>query len=283
MVMARAAAHLTPMARTADTFPTIPQAAVLLLANFLLQFGVGVALQDHRRSLGLDDDHIAALAMLVANGLLLVTVLQIQQRSHRDLLHSSASSAWVTTVLLVPPTLLLVPLVLHLDMALSSLLARVLPLSPWEEQAFANMVNGSLGSVVAACVLAPLLEEMLFRGVLLRSFLAQYPRGQAISASALLFGVAHLNIYQFALAFWLGLLLGWLYERSRSLIPCIALHAALNTWVVVSSSPGQGASADAAAFTPATWAAALLAAVLGGALLHRLLLRPRARPPTDRG
>jgi membrane protease YdiL (CAAX protease family) len=38
------------------------------------------------------------------------------------------------------------------------------------------------------------LEEMLFRGIVLRSFLLLYPRGAAIAGSAILFGFAHLNI-----------------------------------------------------------------------------------------
>lgn len=39
---------------------------------------------------------------------------------------------------------------------------------------------------------------------------------------ALEFSVAHMNDYQFAVASMIGVLLGWLYERTRSLIPCSA-------------------------------------------------------------
>ena len=261
-----------------DSFPSIPQAVLLLLAGFLLQYVLGAALYDHRRVLDLGEHEVNALVMLLSNGLVLATVLHFQRRSHRDLLHSSESSALATTALLVPPVLLVVPLILLLDYALMSILERIFPLSRWEEQAFSEMVASSVGAVVATCVLAPVLEEMLFRGVLLRSFLGKHPRWAAISASALLFGFAHLNVYQFALAFWLGLFLGWLYERSRSLIPCIALHAALNSWVVMSEQGSGAQSSSPHEFSLLTWFAALVSASLGLWLLRRLLVGAGAQP-----
>jgi hypothetical protein len=81
------------------------------------------------------------------------------------------------------------------------------------------------------CVIAPVVEEMFFRGIVLRSFLHRYDRARSIWGSALLFGAAHLNVYQFFVALLVGGLSGWLYERGRSLLPCIALHVAFNTAV----------------------------------------------------
>jgi membrane protease YdiL (CAAX protease family) len=78
---------------------------------------------------------------------------------------------------LVPPVLLLVPLTMMLDGVLIDCLEALLPVSAWEQQAFAGMVAGTLPAVVATCIVAPVVEEMLFRGILLRSFLEQYPRG----------------------------------------------------------------------------------------------------------
>lgn len=265
------------MQRSEDAFPTIQQSALLLLASFLLQYVVAIALYDYRRSIGLGEHELAALSMLLGNGLLLATVLHFQRRNHRDLLHSATASALATTTLLVPPVLLLVPLITLLDNSLITFLERVFPLSRWEEEAFAHMVAGSVGAVVATCILAPVLEEMLFRGVLLRSFLQQHQRWHAISVSALFFGFAHLNIYQFVLAFWLGLFLGWLYERSRSLIPCIALHGALNSWVVLSAQGAQGQSDTNAEFSAIAWSASILAASLGAWLLRRFLIGSSSR------
>lgn len=269
------------MQRNEDAFPTIQQAALLLLTSFLLQYVIGIVLYDYRRSIDLGEHELTALSMLLSNGLLLATVLHFQRRSHLDLLHSSPASVLATSALLVPPVLLLVPLITLLDYTLIYLLERVFPLSRWEEQAFAHMVAGSVGSVVTTCILAPVLEEMLFRGVLLRSFLHQLPRWYAISVSALFFGFAHLNIYQFVLAFWLGLFLGWLYERSRSLIPCIALHASLNSWVFFSAQGVQGQNSTNTEFSAVEWSTSILAALFGAWLLRRFLIGSSSRTPNN--
>lgn len=85
---------------------------------------------------------------------------------------------------------------------------------------------------LVVCILAPLAEEVIFRGAVLRTMLEHWEgskRWTAIIISALLFGIAHMNPAQMPHAFLLGLLIGWLYERSRSLIPCVVLHCANNT------------------------------------------------------
>jgi len=80
-----------------------------------------------------------------------------------------------------------------------------------------------IGSIVG-----PLLEEYLFRGVLLRGLLRNYSPWVAIWQSALLFGVFHMNPSQSLSAMLLGLLLGWLYYRTQSLALCVSLHALNN-------------------------------------------------------
>jgi hypothetical protein len=84
---------------------------------------------------------------------------------------------------------------------------------------------------VAVGILAPMAEEVVFRGAILRTLLQKWEdkRWWAIVISALLFALAHLNPAQMPHAFLMGLLLGWLYERSRSLIPSVVLHCANNT------------------------------------------------------
>ena len=85
---------------------------------------------------------------------------------------------------------------------------------------------------LVVCILAPLAEEVVFRGAVLRTMLEHWEgskRWTAIIISALLFGLAHMNPAQIPHAFLMGVLLGWIYERSRSLIPCVVLHCANNT------------------------------------------------------
>ena len=79
-------------------------------------------------------------------------------------------------------------------------------------------------------LLAPLAEEMVFRGAILRSLLRwkQNP-WVGIAISALLFAVIHVNPAQMPHAFLIGLLLGWMYWRTDSIVPGVVYHWVNNT------------------------------------------------------
>jgi glutamate-5-semialdehyde dehydrogenase len=89
------------------------------------------------------------------------------------------------------------------------------------------MSTAWLGPALAV-VIAPLTEEIIFRGVILRGLLGRWRPWIAITASALLFALMHLNPAQTPVALILGLLLGWVYARTRSLGLCILGHALNN-------------------------------------------------------
>lgn len=79
-------------------------------------------------------------------------------------------------------------------------------------------------------ILAPICEEIIFRGFLLRG-LRSCGNGFAIVISALLFGAYHGNFGQLPYAFTVGLLYGWLACASNSLLPTLILHAVNNALV----------------------------------------------------
>ena len=85
---------------------------------------------------------------------------------------------------------------------------------------------------LAIGILAPLAEELVFRGAVLRTLLRLLgPRrhGLAILVSAVLFGAVHLNLPQFVHATLIGLLLGWMYYRTNSIISGVVFHWINNT------------------------------------------------------
>ena len=92
-------------------------------------------------------------------------------------------------------------------------------------------VLGTQGGYIVICLLAPVAEELVFRGAILRALLAWKPerRWLMIVVSALIFAVVHLNPDQMPHAFMAGLLLGWMYMRTGSVIPGIAFHLVNNT------------------------------------------------------
>jgi membrane protease YdiL (CAAX protease family) len=255
------------------TFPSAVEAFFLFVALFVVEYVLGLALFDARAVLGLSSSQLMVMVMLLGNGVLLSAILHFKGLGYRGLLHPTATSPWATAVFLVPLLLLLVPGLMLCLQVVVEWVTVWFPLSRAEEAMFSRMDGQDLATALAVCVVAPVVEEMLFRGVVLRSFLQQYDRRQAIWGSALLFAVAHLNIYQFVVALGMGLVLGWLYERSRSLIPCIALHAAYNTGTgVLAQAMGEGRDAAVASLPISVWAAALGAAALAVLGLRRLLV-----------
>ena len=93
----------------------------------------------------------------------------------------------------------------------------------------ANPVTGTLALVVVA----PITEEIICRRWLLESLLQRYRPGISIAISAAAFGAMHMNPWQFFYATALGLGLGWLYWRTRSVVLCMMWHALNNSLAVI--------------------------------------------------
>ena len=88
-------------------------------------------------------------------------------------------------------------------------------------------------SALALAVWTPVAEEMFFRGFVLRGLANRWRFGPALVASAVVFAALHLAPALLLPVFVTGLLLGFLYHRTGSLWPCIAVHAAQNLIAVL--------------------------------------------------
>jgi uncharacterized protein len=132
---------------------------------------------------------------------------------------------------LLPPSMLL-PLALGsvaLLFGVSGPISSALPVPEATENALAEMA-GQTGflTFLFFVIAAPILEEAIFRGVILDGLLRRYSPQKSILLSSFLFGAVHLNAVQFVTGMVIGLFAGWVYYRSRSLLACIAIHLAAN-------------------------------------------------------
>ena len=103
------------------------------------------------------------------------------------------------------------------------------------QQIITSMMKEPWG-YVAVGILAPLAEEVVFRGAILRTLLGIMSKKNhwvAIMISAAIFGIVHANLAQFINALLMGLILGWMYYRTGSLVPGILLHWVNNTMAYV--------------------------------------------------
>lgn len=84
------------------------------------------------------------------------------------------------------------------------------------------------------CIFAPFVEEMIFRGSVLKMLLRiNKHKWGAIAISALIFSLMHMNPAQMPYAFIAGLFLGWLYARTGSILPGVVFHWVNNTTVFI--------------------------------------------------
>ena len=81
---------------------------------------------------------------------------------------------------------------------------------------------------ISSCIMAPFFEEILYRGILLNGLLKKYSYKKAIIYSALIFGIAHMNLPQGINAFLLGVIIGLAYYYTRSIYVCMGMHFANN-------------------------------------------------------
>lgn len=91
-----------------------------------------------------------------------------------------------------------------------------------------NSILLKITIVIFAGIIAPITEEILFRGILYRFFKNYLHRYLAVSLSAFLFAIMHFHLATFLPLFLLGLLLARSFERTGSITSPIILHACFN-------------------------------------------------------
>lgn len=147
---------------------------------------------------------------------------------------------------------------------LANLVTWALPLPPALARLFDQLTGGDpLVSLFTLSVVAPLTEEALFRGLLLRGFARRYGPVAGVVLSSALFALFHLNVWQALAAFAAGLYLGWVYLSTRSLLFPMGVHALFNGLPVALAAAGftvtgynTPVSAGTVEFQPAAWVAA---------------------------
>ena len=88
----------------------------------------------------------------------------------------------------------------------------------------------SLILVLYSVLIGPVCEELIFRGLTLKYAKRAMPFWVANLLQALLFGVFHMNMIQGVYAFVVGIVLGFICEKSHSIYPSMLFHILFNIW-----------------------------------------------------
>jgi len=92
--------------------------------------------------------------------------------------------------------------------------------------------GGRLWLIALAVVAAPLCEEFIFRGLIYGGLRRSLPVWQAVAASAAIFAVVHPPISMLPV-FVVGLCTAWTYERSKTLLAPMLVHAVYNAVIML--------------------------------------------------
>lgn len=114
---------------------------------------------------------------------------------------------------------------------------KAIPPPPWFWEMFNKIFEsdyGIYGAILKVVIMAPVIEELIFRGVIMHGLMRNYSKFTAIFVSALMFALFHLNPWQFPATFILGIVLGILMLRTRNIYLCILGHAINNGLVLIS-------------------------------------------------
>lgn len=98
------------------------------------------------------------------------------------------------------------------------------------QNSFEMMLDYKVAGFIMVCILAPVFEEIIFRGIILKGMLNFNIKPTiAILINGFVFGCAHMNPWQFIGAGILGIIFGIVYYRTKSLFLPILLHFLNNT------------------------------------------------------
>jgi len=141
------------------------------------------------------------------------------------------------------------------------------------------------GVLAAVAIVTPIIEELVFRGVILEGLRLRYSAKTAVISSAVLFGLMHGLPWAMINAFLLGLFLGWLMVKTGSLQLCIVAHALYNgmdfvmsRWIQLPIPGFNSMSPQVVEFQPWWFDALGVALLLLGIGGLRALYQPQPEP-----
>ena len=135
---------------------------------------------------------------------------------------------WISTIIFMIGFVIL-------SSELDNLLQYVLPMPQLFQDLFQSLLVNEyiIISIILVGIIPAFVEEMLFRGVILSGFTQNYSMKKSILLSALLFGLIHLNPWQFVTAFIVGIITAWLFIKTKSIILCVYIHLFNNILAVI--------------------------------------------------
>ena len=209
-------------------FPTIGQSFILILALYAIIIVLSIPFAVFMIAAGAEKSSaptvaFESLSTFIAFGVILFFGYRKTKEPFLDVFPLKAFNP----ILLLPLFLAVAGSTIILS-DVDNLVRTVFPAPEWILDIFRNIFANPAAAIVVVVIVPPLTEEFLCRGLVLHGFLKNYSVNKAVIGSALVFMVMHINPWQFAGAFFYGLLFAWLVIKTKSLWPAMIGHAIAN-------------------------------------------------------
>lgn len=185
---------------------------------------------------------IRTILSIIIYGILLLALSFVAYRHHKTFVaryrlkaEKTAARAAAISALLVLSALIILRLFSILWTLITGQMGWAPPQADGLVQVFGNSNTGFFLATLSVVVVAPFVEELVFRGVFQEWMKERMAPWIAILITSVLFACYHLSFWAFVLNLLLGLTTGWLAEKRSTLWPAISLHALYNATLVAAA------------------------------------------------
>jgi len=218
-------------------YPSIKNAIILCIIFLGLQLGIGVILGVIIGLLGIGTDSILyGIGTIFANLISFALVIFIGfKKSHKKFseifpLKKVPLRLWIAAIVFMFGLVII-------SSEIDNIVSYLIPKPEFFQQIFGTIIDNQYiaVSIILVGLMPAICEEMMFRGVILSGFKDNYSSKKAIIISALLFGIVHMNPWQFVTAFIFGIIGAWVCLKTESMLLCIYMHLFNNMTGVILS------------------------------------------------
>jgi len=207
-------------------YPTIKNAILLCLLFLGIQIGLGFLIGIFQTIFNLSDVSLLVgvltdLANIISFGIVLLIGFKKTKRKFNEVFKFNKVSGFLWIAIIV----FMIGFVI-VTSELDNLLNYILPMPEMFKNLFETLMAEQIFiiAIITVGIIPAFAEELFFRGLILDGLKNNYSKRKAILISALLFGLIHLNPWQFYGGFIIGLISAWICIETNSILLSIYIH-----------------------------------------------------------
>lgn len=214
-----------------NDYPKIENVILLYMLLVVIMLAVSVPLILYREEFYTNNRYLLApLINLFSIGIIFAIGFKKSNMKLNDIINSQTLSYHLL--------LLLIVLSFGLTVVFSEFNNLIRSFYPMPESVLNSMIDfltsGNIFIVVFSTgIVIPITEEFLFRGLFLNGLLKNHSAVISIITTSFLFTFIHPNPWGMLTYFFIGIVLSWIFLKTKNIIYCIVVHSLYNMWLVI--------------------------------------------------